>query len=387
MKRNLISLAAIGLLTAGTSLSAMAQQGVTDTEIVIGDIVPMTGPPALLGVPHTIGVRLAVAEVNEAGGINGRKIRMIFEDDGYVPARTVQGVRKLLNSDKVFALTSMSGSGQGQAALPVIRQSGIPVINSLSFSDDVHTPINKNIFVLGTRHPLVTEQLTAALDARYPGRKWGLISQDDEYGEMTREGFEVTEKARKLDVPFKTIYKKGQSDFSSEILRARQSGATAVYAGGVLSENVAMVKELERIGMKDVPVGISYVAQVPAIVKLMGSAGENVYTMDYVVALSSDKGKAFIERAKKHLPPADVEKIHRFTLTGYSGARVLFEAMRGCGKALTWECTIAKLNETKNFDTGVLNSPISFSPTQHLSMPDLKLLKANPATMQFEQVK
>lgn len=387
MKRNLIHLAAIGLFTAGASLSAIAQQGLTDTEIVIGDIVPMTGPPALLGVPHTIGVRLAVAEVNEAGGINGRKIRMIFEDDGYVPARTVQGVRKLLNSDKVFAMTSMSGSAQGQAVLPLIRQSGIPVINSLSFSDDVHTPISKNIFVLGTRHPLVTEQLTAALDARYPGRKWGLISQDDEYGEMTRDGFEITEKARKLDAPFKTIYKKGQSDFSSEILRARQSGATALYAGGVLSENVAMVKELERIGMKDVPVGISYVAQVPAIVKLMGSAGENVYTMDYVIALSSDKGKAFIEKAKKHLPEADVGRIHRFSLTGYAGAQVLFEAMRRCGRALTWECTISELDKTKDFDTGVLNSPISFSPRQHLSMPDLKLLKVNVATQQFEQAK
>ncbi len=387
MNRRLTTLAVLGLLCTGAYFPAAAQQGVTDTEIVIGDIVPMTGPPALLGVPHTIGVRLAVAEANEAGGIHGRKIRMIFEDDGYVPSRTVQGVRKLLNSDKVFALTSMSGSAQGQAALPVIRQSGIPVINSLSFSDDVHTPVSKNIFVLGTRHPLVTEQLTTALNARYPGRKWGLISQDDEYGEMTREGFDAAAKESKLDVAFKAVYKKGQTDFSSEILRARQSGATAVYAGGVLSENVAMVKELERIGMKDVPVGISYVAQVPAIVNLMGSAGENVYTMDYVVSLDSEKGKAFIERAKKHLPEADVARIHRFALTGYAGAQVLFEAMRRCGRALTWACTISELDKIKDFDTGVLNSPISFSPTQHLSMPDLKLLKVNVAAKQFEQVK
>lgn len=387
MKRRLINLALMGLFAASAAAPVAAQQGVTDTEILIGDIVPMTGPPALLGVPHTIGVRLAIEEVNAAGGINGRKVRAIFEDDGYVPSRTVQGVRKLLTADKVFALTSMSGSAQGQAALPLIRQSGIPVINSLSFSDDVHTPLSKNIFVLGTRHPLVTEQLSAALNARYPGRKWALISQDDEYGEMTRDGFEVSEKARKLDVAAKAIYKKGQTDFSAEILRVKQSGATALYAGGVLSENVAMVKELERLGMKDVPVGISYVAQVPAIVKLMGSAGANVYTMDYVVSLDSEKGKAFLERAKKFLPAADVDRIHRFTLTGYSGARILFEAMRQCGRALTWECTISKLDQTKNFDTGVLNSPVSFSPTQHLSMPQLKLLKANPAAMQFEEIK
>lgn len=384
MKKTLTKIA--GLCLAMAMGQAWAQQGVTDTEILIGDIVPLTGPPALLGVPHTIGVRLAIAEVNAAGGINGRKIRFISEDDGYVPSRTIQGIRKLVTVDKVFALTAMSGSAQGQAALPMVRQFGIPVMNSLSFSDDVHTPVSKNIFVIGTRHPLVTEQLSAAIDARYPGKKWAIVSQDDEYGDMTREGFEATTKVRNLNVVSKAIFKKGQVDFSSEMLRVKEAGAGALYAGGVLSENVAMVKELERLGLK-VPVGISYVAQVPAIVKLMGPAADGVYTMDYVVSLDSEKGKAFIERAKKHLPEADVARIHRFALTGYAGAQVLFEAIRRCGKALTWDCTISQLDQIKDFETNVLNSPVSFTPTKHLSMPKLVLLKANPATLSFEQVK
>ena len=109
--------------------------------------------------------------------------------------------------------------------------------------------------------------------------------------------------------------------------------------------------------------------------------------MDYVVSLDSEKGKAFIERAKKHLPEADVARIHRFALTGYAGAQVLFEAIRRCGKALTWDCTISQLDQIKDFETNVLNSPVSFTPTKHLSMPKLVLLKANPATLSFEQVK
>jgi branched-chain amino acid transport system substrate-binding protein len=379
-------IAIAGMCMAAAMAPVWAQQGVTDTEILIGDIVPLTGPPALLGVPHTIGVRLAIAEVNAAGGIHGRKIKLISEDDGYVPSRTIQGIRKLVTLDKVFALTSMSGSAQGQAALPMVKQFGIPVINSLSFSDDVHTPVSKNIFVVGTRHPLVTEQLTAALDARFPGKKWALISQDDEYGDMTREGFDAATKARKLNVVSKAIYKKGQVDFSSEILRVKESGADALFAGGVIGENVAMVKELERLGLKT-PVGISYVARVPATVKLMGPASENVYTMDYVVAEDSEKGKAFLAKAKQFLPEADVARIHRFAFTGYAGAQVLFEAFRRCGKALTWECTISQLDQLKDFETNVLNSPVSFSPTQHLSLPKLVLLKANPVTLTFEQVK
>ena len=86
-------LATASLLLAGAYLTGghalAAAPGVTDTEIVIGDVEPLTGPPALLGVAHTIGVKIAIGEINAAGGINGRKIKYILEDDGYVTARTI----------------------------------------------------------------------------------------------------------------------------------------------------------------------------------------------------------------------------------------------------------------------------------------------------------
>src|SRR5690606_10888956 len=115
----------------------------------------------------------------------------------------------------------------------------------------------------------------------YPGRKWALISQDDEYGENVRQGFARAEKEKKLEVVSRQIFKKGQTDFSSEILRVKQSGAEALMAGGVLGENVTMARELERIGHK-IPMGATYVSRVPASAKMMGSAAENVYTVDYV---------------------------------------------------------------------------------------------------------
>ena len=372
---------------AALAAPALAQQqGVTDTEVVLGDIVPLTGPPALLGVAHNLGVKLALAEANAAGGINGRKFRLISEDDGYVPTRTIQGVRKLVTADKVFALPSISGSAQGQAALPLVKQFGLPAINTVSFADEMHTPPNKNIFVIGTKHTMVTDQLSQALDTRYPKKKWAIVSQDDEYGELTREGFEMAKKARNLNVVSAQIYKKGQVDFSSEMLKVKDSGAEVLYAGGVIGENVAMVKELDRLGLK-LPVGVSYVARVPATLKLMGPPSENVYTMDYVVGEDSEKGKAFLAKAKELLPEADLPKVNRFTFTGYAGTKVLLEAIRQCGKALTWDCTIEKLDGLRNYDTGVLNSPVSFGPNQRLALPTLVLLKGNPATLQFDPVR
>ena len=107
-------------LTDGRALAA--DPGFTDTEILIGDVEPLTGPPAILGVGHTIGVKIAIAEINAAGGINGRKIKYVLEDDGYVTARTIQGLRKVIDVDKVFAMLGISGSGQSIAAMPVLEK-------------------------------------------------------------------------------------------------------------------------------------------------------------------------------------------------------------------------------------------------------------------------
>src|SRR5690606_15472516 len=115
------------------------------------------------------------------------------------------------------------------------------------------------------------------------------------------------------------IFKKGQTDFSSEILRVRQSGAEILLAGGVLAENVTMVRELERIGHK-IPVGVTYVSRVPASAKMMGSAADNVYTVDYVYLESSPEAKEFMEKLDKYLTADERAKVNRYTFTGYGAA-------------------------------------------------------------------
>ena len=118
----------------------------------------------------------------------------------------------------------------------------------------------------------------------------------------------------------------------------------------------------------------------------MGSAGDNVYVLDYVVAEESEKGKAFLDKAKSLLSAEDMKRVNRFTFTGYAGARTMFEAFRRCGKALTWACTLTQLESLKDYDTTVLSSPVSFSPQSHLSLQKLVLLKGDPSTLSFKNV-
>jgi ABC-type branched-subunit amino acid transport system substrate-binding protein len=382
MNRRHTTLVGLGLVAAAAFTPAAAQQGVTDTEIVLGDILPLTGPPALLGVAHNLGVKVALAEANAAGGINGRKLRLVSEDDGYVPSRTIQGVRKLINSDKIFAFTSISGTAQAQAAMPIIKQSGIPAMAPITTYEGLYKPTIKNVFAVGYDMADAVTGLVLGMAERYPGKKWALISQDDEYGENVRRGFDRAVKEKKLEVVSTQVFKKGQSDFSSEILKVKQAGAEALMAGGVLGENITMAKELERIGHK-IPMGVTYVSRVPASAKMMGPAGENVYTVDYVFLESSPQAKGFMDKIAKHLSAEEQARVNRYTFTGYASTRALLDAMGRCGKSLTWECTNKELARVKNLETGAMTE-ISFGDDDHLAAPKLFLLKADPAAATYK---
>lgn len=364
-------------------LAALAQQqGVTDTEVVLGEIAPLTGPASVGSVALSLGTKLAVAEVNAAGGLNGRKVRVISEDDGYAVTRAVQAARKLITSDKVFALANMSGSAPGVALLPMLKEVGIPAVNVLSFPDSLHTPVVPNIYVGGASHQDTVDALVTELNKRFPNKKWAVVTQDDELGSLMHQGWERAQARLKLNTVYKAAYRRGQKDFSAEMLAATRAGAEILLAGGIVTENIAMVKELERLGSK-IPVGATWIGRYPAVLQAMGSAAENLYMIDYVVPEGSPQSRAFYARAARLLSEDDMKKVNRYTPVGYAGTKVLLEAMRRCGKALTWACTIKEMDNTTNFETHVM-APISFSPTNHFARQTLQLMRANPRTLEFE---
>ena len=369
-------------LTGGQALAA--DPGVTDTEIVIGDVEPLTGPPALLGVAHTIGVKIAIGEINAAGGINGRKIKYILEDDGYVTARTIQGLRKVIDVDKAFALLGISGSGQSIAAMPVLEKSGIPTVISVGPVKALWEPPRKNVFIVGQAYEEGIQALVKYLAQKNSGKKWGLITQDDDYGIAVRDGFDAVVKDQKLNVVYSGNYKKGQQDFSSEMLRLKDSGAEVFLAGGIIGENVAMIKEMEKLGVKPT-VGIFWPGRVEVVLKLMGPASDGIYAVDYVEPFAGPAGKAFLEKAKPLLQEAEFKGINRYTMAGYGAARTLFGAIGRCGKDVSWACTIAELEKTKNLETGVM-APISFGPGVRFSNQKLQIMQAEFSTLSFKPV-
>ena len=109
--------AAVTALVAGQA--AAQSQGITKDEIVIGSIQDLSGPLAGYGKQARLGMLLRVDELNEQGGVHGRRIKILFEDSGYDPKRAVLAAQKLVNQDKIFLMAGHLGTAQNNAAMPV----------------------------------------------------------------------------------------------------------------------------------------------------------------------------------------------------------------------------------------------------------------------------
>jgi branched-chain amino acid transport system substrate-binding protein len=267
------------------------------------------------------------------------------------------------------------------AALPVIDKAGIPTIVSVGPVKGLWEPPHKSVFSIGQAYEEGISELVRYLADKNPGKKWGLLTQDDDYGVAVKDGFDAVVKEKKLNVVYNAAYKRGQQDFSSEMVRLKDSGAEIFLAGGVIGENVAMVKEMEKLAIKP-GVGSFWPGRVEAILKVMGPASDGIYAVDYVEPFAGPVGQAFLEKVKPLVSEAEFRGVNRYTMSGYAGARLLFAAMERCGKDLTFACANAEIEKTKGFETGVM-APISFGPNVRFSNSKVQVMQADFSTLSY----
>lgn len=374
---------AASMVVAG---SAHAQvRGVTDKEIVLGASIALTGNLASSGQGHSIGIRIAVEDANAKGGINGRKLRFILEDDAYVPARTVQNIRKLIDVDGIFALMAMSSSAGALASIDYITETNTINANAYIMNTAIWEKFRPSTFSIGQGYPELVGRVIRYMNEKIPNAKWGIFVQDDPFGENILVGVNEAMKASKSTTPIEVIkFKRGQQDFSSEILRMKAAGVNAIYAAGVFSEYLAFAREAKRVEL-DVKFGFLFSAHSSLLQSLMGELGQGFYTSDTVATLSEPEGKELIELGRKYLTPKEVDGITRDTLTGYTSASVLIEALKGCGREVTNQCVIQQLEKTSNLKTLAMG-PVTFGKDVRFSNQKTRVLMNDFANKRFVAV-
>jgi branched-chain amino acid transport system substrate-binding protein len=374
----------LALLLASAAYAA--DPGISDTEIKVGDVNIMTGPAAFVGKGFSLGSKIAAAEINAAGGINGRKLTVITEDDGYIPARSFQSLTKLLEVDKIFALNGTSGTANVLAMMPLITENNLPTMVTEAPAALVYTPVRPSVFTFGAKYEdAFYAQLkyihdnVAAKDAVY-----GILRQDDDFGKEVEAGFDRAVKEFGVSAPVRVRFKKGTANFSAEMAQMKQAGVTVLANGGIFAGAANILAEARKLDMKIQSAGV-WSEDIPASAALSAPAGYDFMVADYVslVGPATEKFKAM---ATKLVSEEEFAVVNRYTYVSYIGLKTLAEGMRQCGKELTRACTIEKLRGLKNFDTGGLSAPISFDNPLQLSGTAVGVYQYDVKTSTFKSL-
>lgn len=354
------------LATAAATAHA-ADPGVTDTEIKIGDVNIMTGPAAFVGRGFAIGTKVAMEEINAAGGINGRKISVVTEDDGYIPSRSFQALTKLLEVDRIFALNGTSGTANVLAMMPLITENKLPTVVSQAPAPLVYQPLRPTVFTFGaTYENAFYAQLKYAREKlAKPDAVYGLIRQDDDFGKDVEAGFDKAVKAFNLKAPVRIRYKKGTTNFAAEVAQLKQAGVSVLANGAIFAGAANILAEARKL---DMPLTSAQVWSegIPASAALLAPAGYDFLVGDYV-SLVGPANDRFRELAKRYVPEDELKNISRYTYVSYIGMKALAHAMKQCGKELTRACTVEKLRQITDLDTGGLSAPVNFANPQQLA--------------------
>ena len=372
MKRNrvLMLLTAAVFVTAGGSIAQAGEQdGVTDNEILIGGMASITGPASNLGQQIDIAGKLGSKQVNDAGGIHGRKIKYIVGDDACGSSQGLAVVKKLVHNDKVFALHGLACSHVGMAIRPTLEKEGVPIIITIAQGDKILIPHSKVLF--RTLPPTnVTGTLTAKFMREYFPQKYtkiALIHTQEEYGSTGRDGLIKQLEKYNLKLMAVETHKIGDTDYSSQILKIKALNPEVLFTFSYTKDMALILKQSHELGLDCIKIGyigtnytlVPTFAGMQALRKFYGPTPVlDTMGSERLKSFSDMYRKEFPDYMKNPLNPSDTD------ITTYVGFQVMVEALKRAGRDLTRTKYIQALESIKDFKSPWM-PPISFSATQH----------------------
>ena len=266
---------AAALTLAGT-LARAEQQGVSKDEITLGTIQDLSGPLAGFGKQARLGMMLAVDEINEQGGLNGRKLKLLVEDDGYDPKKSVLAAQKLVNQDKIFMMVGHIGTAQNMAAMPVQFEKNVINFFPITAAREMYEPFHRLKYSFAATY---FDQMRIALPTLIKEKgvkKVCTIYQDDDFGLEVLRGAEAGLKTLNMEFAEKTSYKRGATDFSSQVSKLQSSGCEMVVLGTIIRETIGTIGTARKLGFSPVFLGSS-AAYTDLIHKIGGKAMDGLY--------------------------------------------------------------------------------------------------------------
>ena len=379
MKTQWILAAALSLV-AGQVAVAADTPGVTATEIKIGGVFPFSGPASSLGLVGR-GLIAYIQSLNDRGGINGRKINYITYDDGYSPPKTVEHVRKLVESDEVAFMYGQLGTAGISATAKYLRTKGVPsiaIINgSAKFTNVSDYPlITTGLVSYDTEGKIYAKYLTKAL----PNAKYAILYQNDDLGKDYVNAFKSYLGKNFDSKVVSASYEVSEPTIDSQVTNLKSSGAEALVIAGTPKFAAQAIRQAYLIGWKatvivNFPSGSVGGTLAPAgldksVGVIVGSTNKDALDESW----KSDPGvQAYRAFFDKYLQGADLS--NGSYLTGYQQGLVLEQILKQCGDDLSRKNILAQAKSLRDFvvPTALPGVKVNTSETENMIWTQMRL--------------
>ena len=359
MTRTIGMTIAVAVLAAAPGAFAQ-QRGVTPTEVTFGMHTDLSGVAATYGVSSSNGVKMRFEEVNAAGGIAGRKLKVIVEDQGYQVPKAVQACNKLINRDKVFAFVAPLGTPMNNACFKDQFAAGVPNLFPLSAARSMYEPFERLKFY---GYASYVDQIRAGIEyfVKNKGvKKVCVMYQDTDFGKEILEGAEEQTKKLGIQLVEKTAHKPTDSDFTAPITKLRVAKCELIAMGTIVKDSIVPYTTARKAGWNDVIFlgsAATYDLVVGAAQGMDGFYGMGLTEMPYADS-DHPKVKAFVEAYKKkwNIDP-NIGAVY-----GYVAADLTVQGLTNAGRDLTTDSFVKGMEAIKDYHDIFNGPPVSFGP-------------------------
>lgn len=355
------------------SPSNAEQPGVSKSHLAIGSILDLSGPLAPLGKAAHNGMQMRVNEVNDAGGIHGRSVKLHIEDSGYDPARGLVAAQKLVTQEKIFAMVGTMGTEVAEASFPALLESDVVHVFPMAASQRMYDPLHRLKFSIATPYEDQVRAGVKWLAKERGAKKFCTLYQDDDFGEEVLKGTLLGLKELELPLVAKASFKRGTTDFSAHVKTLQEAECDAVVLGTIVRETIGVVGSARKAGWNPLFLG-SAATYSDSVHKLGGRTMEGLYAT-YVVAVvpyTDDPSKPVRDWAWRYKAKFN-EDPSLISAYGYSVVDLFCQVAEKAGPNLTTEAFV-KTIESMKFTQDIFGSPAyEFSAKQHLGSRNVRI--------------
>jgi ABC-type branched-subunit amino acid transport system substrate-binding protein len=355
---------------------APAVPGVTKDKIVIGQWSPQTGPAALWGSVAR-GTAAYFDMINEAGGVNGRKLELLIRDDGYQPTRTVAVAKELAEQEEVFCFIGGVGTATGMAVKDYLAEKGIPWIGPASGSSKWADPPSKNLFSLYPRYEDEAAILTRYAVDELGKEKIAFFYQNDDYGKEGLAGAKAQLESMGKELAAEVSVEVTDTDLSSHVLKLKESKADVVILWLLPKHAAITLGTAAKLGFKPQWMTGSTLSDAPLMNKITEGLWEGVIFDTFIHLPDSENESVAKYKAafdKYGLKRNDKEQWGIFFMAGFYFSEPVVAAIEAAGDDLTREKLIEELEKLDGWDEG-LGHGITFGPDERQGQKAVFLAK------------